>query len=78
MQISLTPELDQLVQQRIATGAYRSQEEVLQAALLALEAEEQTLAAIMEGHADYEQGRYRPVEEADASFRELNGLPRRT
>lgn len=76
MGINLTPELDRLVKQRLASGAYRSEEEVLQAALLALDAEEQSLAAIEEGHADFEAGRYRPFDEADAAFRKQNKIPR--
>ncbi|MEX2307572.1 MAG: type II toxin-antitoxin system ParD family antitoxin [Pirellulales bacterium] len=74
MSISLTPDLYRQVQERLATGIYRSEEEVLQAALRALDAEEQTLAAIAEGYADFEAGRTRPFDEADAEFRNRHGL----
>jgi predicted transcriptional regulator len=76
MGISLTPELDRLVKQRLATGAYPSEEAVLQAALLALDVEEQSVAAIQEGHADFVAGRYRPFDEADAEFRDRQQIPR--
>jgi len=75
MSISLTPDLSRLVQEKLATGIYRSQEEVLQAALAALDAQEQTLAAIAEGYADVEAGRIRSLEDADADFRSRHGLP---
>jgi putative addiction module CopG family antidote len=76
MRITLTPELDRLVQERVASGAYASEEEVLRAALAALDAEEQILAAISEGYADFEAGRCRSFSEANSDFRERHGLPR--
>jgi putative addiction module CopG family antidote len=75
MNISITPELDRWIQEKLATGAYRSEEEVLQAALRALDAQEQTLASIAEGYADFEAGRIRSFDEADAEFRNRHGLP---
>jgi len=75
MGISLTPELDRLVREKLALGAYRTEEEVLQAALQALDAQEQTLAAIAEGYSDFQAGRYRPFQEADAEFRKRHNLP---
>lgn len=75
MSISLTPDLNRLVQEKLATGVYRSEEEVLQAALAALDVQEQTVAAIAEGYADYQVGRIRSFEDADAEFRHRHGLP---
>jgi putative addiction module CopG family antidote len=75
MGISLTPELERLVQVKVALGFYRTEEEVLQAALQALDAQEQTLAAIAEGYSDFQAGRYRSFDEADAEFRERHKLP---
>jgi predicted transcriptional regulator len=37
--------------------------------------EEEAIAAIAEGNADFEAGRYRPLEEADADFRKKYGIP---
>jgi putative addiction module CopG family antidote len=78
MRITLTPELDRLVQEKLASGAYHSEEEVLQAALVALDAQEQTVAAIAEGYADFQAGRFRTSDEADAEFRKRHNLSQDT
>ena len=75
MGISLSPEFERLVQVKLATGIYRTEEEVLQAAFQALDAQEETLAAIAEGYADFQAGRYRPAGEADAEFRQRHNIP---
>jgi predicted transcriptional regulator len=75
MTISLTPEFERLVQVRLAQGSYRTEEEVLQAAFEALDMQEQTLAAIAEGYADFQAGRYRPLDESDAEFRRRHNIP---
>ena len=75
MEISLTPELNRLVQDKLALGIYRSEEEVLQAALQALDAQEQTLTAIAEGYTDFQAGRHRPFDVADVEFRKRHNLP---
>lgn len=68
MSISLTPELDQLVHQKLANSQYRSVEDVLRAALRALDEEEATIAAITEGYEDIQAGRVYSLEEANAEF----------
>ncbi len=66
------PDVEKLVQERMAAGGYNSEDEVLRDALDALgqfvhsreEAEEeyrQTVAAVREGAADMEAGRMRPL-----------------
>ena len=75
MTISLTPELDRLLNEKLASGYYGSVEEVLTAAFRALSDEEQTIAAITEGNEDYLAGRYTSLEESDAEFRRKHGLP---
>lgn len=60
---------------RLAQGNYRTEEEVLQAAFQALDAQEQTLAAIADGYAGFQAGRYRPLDEADAEFRQRHEIP---
>ena len=75
MTISLTPELDHLLNEKLASGLYGSVEEVLKAALRALSEEEQTIAAITEGNEDFLAGRYCSLEESDAEFRKKHGLP---
>jgi putative addiction module CopG family antidote len=75
MTISLTPELDRQLHEKLSSGRYGSVEEVLTAAFRALNEEEQTLDAISEGHEDFLAGRYRSLEEADAEFRQKYGIP---
>jgi Arc/MetJ-type ribon-helix-helix transcriptional regulator len=78
MDLPLSSQLDRLIQPWLASGAYGSQEEVLVAALRALDVHDQTLAAIAEGYADVEAGRYRSFDEADAEFRKRHNAPRET
>jgi putative addiction module CopG family antidote len=75
MTISLPPELDRVLNEKLASGKYGSVEELLTAAFRALDEEEETIAAIAEGNADFEAGRYQPIEEADAEFRQKYGIP---
>jgi putative addiction module CopG family antidote len=58
MTITLNPELDRLVREKLVSGRYESIEEVLTAALRALNAEEEAVAAIAEGIDDIESGRF--------------------
>ena len=81
--ISLTPDLDDAIQRRIATGRYASQSEVFRAALRVLERDEEERArkiaaldaAIARGIADAEAGRVMPLEDAFARIRKELGLP---
>ena len=75
MGFSLSPEFERLVQVKLALGTYRTEEEVLQAAFQALDAQEDTLAAIAEGYADFQAGRFRPAAESDAEFRKRHDIP---
>jgi putative addiction module CopG family antidote len=72
--ISLTPELAGLVNLQLATGQYHSVEDVLTAALRALSGEQETLAAIHEGHDDALAGRVLTLEEADEHFFQKYGF----
>jgi Arc/MetJ-type ribon-helix-helix transcriptional regulator len=64
------------VQQRVnalvGTGRYASEEEVLRAAVHALEVQDADLASIRAGVADMENGRYRSFVDFDADFRRRN------
>jgi antitoxin ParD1/3/4 len=81
--ISLTPDLDDAIQRRLATGRYASHNEVIRAALRVLERDEEeqarklaTLdAAIARGIADAEAGRVMPLEDAFARIRKELGFP---
>jgi Arc/MetJ-type ribon-helix-helix transcriptional regulator len=72
MSLKLPPDVQQLVQDRLATGNYSSEEEVLRVALLSLADEESDdLLAIQEAIAEMEAGaELIPLEEA---FRRISG-----
>ena len=75
MSYSLPPDLTSLVQQKVATGSYASEEDVLRAALSALDEHEETVAAIEQGYADFQAGDYQPLEDSDQEFRQRNNIP---
>jgi Arc/MetJ-type ribon-helix-helix transcriptional regulator len=58
----------------LGTGRYASEEEILRAAVGALEEQNAHLAAIQSGIDDMENGRYRPFAAFDAEFRERNQI----
>src|ERR1700681_66299 len=80
--ISLTSDLDDAIQRRIASGRYASQSEVIRAALRVLERDEEEQArklaalddAIARGIADAEAGRVMPLDDAFARIRKELGL----
>ena len=74
MTITLTPEMSHRIETRLASGTYQSREEVLCAALEALDEREETCAAIAEGYEDVLAGRTRSWAEADAEFRKQKGI----
>jgi putative addiction module CopG family antidote len=76
MTISLSPELNRVLNEKLASGRYGSVEELLTAAFRALDEEEDTLAAIAEGNADFEAGRYENWETSDLDFRKRHGIPK--
>ncbi|MDC0935601.1 type II toxin-antitoxin system ParD family antitoxin [Pirellulales bacterium] len=75
MAYALTEELDRLVREKMATGNYQTEEEVLRAALRLLDEEQQVVAAVTEGYEDVKAGRHRSFEEADAEFRGAHNFP---
>ena len=76
MAVQLTPELSATVQGFLASGRYKSDEEVLRKALAALQYKE-NVAAIQEGVDDMEAGRYRTLDEVDREMRRKYGLEHR-
>ena len=58
----------------LGTGRYGSEEEILRAAVTALEEQNADLAAIQSGISDMENGRYRPFADFDVEFRERNQI----
>ncbi|MHB8898985.1 MAG: ribbon-helix-helix domain-containing protein [Thermoguttaceae bacterium] len=75
MPYTFPPQIDRLVQDRLASGLYSSEDEVLLEAMLALQDRDQTVAAVNEGHADMEAGRVRPLQEVDMEMRKKYGIP---
>jgi putative addiction module CopG family antidote len=69
MSLQLTPELASTVEGILASGRYKSEEEVLKEALASLHHEEESLAAIMEGIEDEAAGRLIPWSEVKAQLR---------
>ena len=74
----MSPTIPLDVQERVkallGTGRYASEEEILRAAVAALEVQNADLAAIQGGIHDMENGRYRPFAKFDAEFRERNQI----
>jgi antitoxin ParD1/3/4 len=77
MVVTLTPELEDLVREKLETGLYGSQDEILAQALKLLDERDRRAAleaALDEGEADLREGRsvtVRTKEELDALFRDL-------
>jgi len=76
MPITLNAEIDRRVQEKLATGKYESVDQVLLAALRALDEEEETIAAVSEGNEDFKAGRFQDWETSDAEFRKKYGIPK--
>jgi len=66
MTITLTHDLEELVKERIKSGAYESPDEVIRASLHLLEAREEGIEAlrkeILIGFEDIQQGRYTTID----------------
>jgi putative addiction module CopG family antidote len=76
MTITLNAELDRRVREKLASGLYQSVDDVLCAAMRALDDDEQTIAEVKESYEDYKAGRYETWEKSDADFRAKHGIPK--
>jgi Arc/MetJ-type ribon-helix-helix transcriptional regulator len=74
MPLIIPVDIQQRVTALLGTGRYASEEEILRAAVAALEQQNVDLAAIQIGINDMENGRYRPFADFDAEFRERNQI----
>lgn len=74
MAYALSPELDRIVREKLSTGNYATEEEVLRKALRLLNDYESAVSGIVEGYADLQAGRHRSFDKADADFREKHGI----
>ena len=70
------PVLDQLVREELATGTYRSEDDVLVEAMQALRDRDEAIAGIREGLSDLDAGRVRPLGDVDAQLRTKHGIAR--
>jgi len=69
------PDLGDKLKRLMATGRYSSEDDVLRAAMRALERFDTEVEAIQQGINDMEAGRMRPLEEFDREFRQRKDLP---
>jgi predicted transcriptional regulator len=76
MSYAFPPELDRLIREELATGTYRSEDDVLVDAMLALRDRDESIAGIREGLADLDAGRVRPLGDVDAELRTKHGIAR--
>ncbi len=74
MSLMVPADLQQRVNALLETGRYASEEEILRAAVAALEEQNADLTAIQGGINDMENGRYRPFAAFDAEFRQRNQI----
>jgi hypothetical protein len=76
MSYHFPPDIQNLIDQSLATGMYASEEHVLEAALHVLSDYHATIADIRQGMIDYEQGLGEPMSQAFADVRsELGPKP---
>ena len=69
------PDLDQLVKERMASGIYDSEEDLIRCALLALEHEEEDVRAIEQAIQEWQSGDAGiPLDEAFAAIRARHGI----
>jgi predicted transcriptional regulator len=76
MSYAFPPPLDRLVHEALATGVYRSEDEMLIEAVQVLRERDETIAGIQEGLADLEAGRTRTLREVDDELRKKHSIHR--
>jgi Arc/MetJ-type ribon-helix-helix transcriptional regulator len=76
MSYQFPPDVKQRVDSQLATGHYETEDEVLRAAMTALERERDELDAIAVGIDDMNAGRVRPFAEIDLEFRARHNIAR--
>ena len=74
MSYPFPPMLDQLVREELATGAYRSEDDVLVEAMQVLRDRDEAIAGIREGLSDLDAGRVRSLADVDAELRTKHGI----
>ena len=74
MSVVIPADVRERVNALLGTGLYASEEEVLRAAVAALERQSDDLVALQRGIDDLENGCSRPFADFDAEFRERNQI----
>jgi predicted transcriptional regulator len=74
MSLELSSQASDILQQRLATGLYASEEDAIVQGLHLLVEQESSLAGIRRGLASMERGEGIPLEEAFAEIRRRHGL----
>ena len=74
MSYSFPPDVGQRIHSQLERGCFQSEDDVLRAAIAALERESEDLAAIQAGIDDIAAGRFRPFAEIDAEFRKAHQI----
>jgi Arc/MetJ-type ribon-helix-helix transcriptional regulator len=75
MKYSFPDTIRHLLDERMESGGYASEDEVLVRALQSLKEYDEAVADVQEGLADEVAGRVRPLEEFDAELRQTLGFP---
>lgn len=76
MSFPIPPDLQERIDSQLAGGQYKTETDVLRAAITALENVQQDFESIHAGVADMEAGRVRPLAEVDAQLRAKYDIPR--
>ena len=74
MSYSFPPDVGQRIHSQLERGCFQSEDDVLRAAIAALERESEDLAAIQAGIDDIAAGRFRPLQRSMLSFGRLTKL----
>jgi Arc/MetJ-type ribon-helix-helix transcriptional regulator len=74
MSLTIPADVQERVNALLGTGRFGSEEEILRAAVAALEEQQADLTAIQNGINDMEKGRCRPFADFDAEFRTRNQI----
>jgi Arc/MetJ-type ribon-helix-helix transcriptional regulator len=69
------PELDRLVREELATGIYRSEDDLLLEAIQALRDRDEAIVGLQEGIADMNAGRVLSLDAMDAELRKKYNIP---
>lgn len=75
MQHFFSSDISQRIDAQVATGQFANHDEVMRAALTALEQQQEDWQAIVAGIADMEAGRYRPFSDVHADLRARHNIP---